>query len=532
MVALGSVHQARKAYTHVSMFPVIDPGHLKEALAGYGKAMTHLRKRIVKEMLSSQQQAQIEPFLIAVFAIFSGFEDINFAEFQTQTTNAANDENVMDVAYSIPTLFNDFSEANKYLKRLEKARGKLREELLSVADEALKTLEDLPTDPAVMLCLKHCLSRSVDLSGREEILKELEALHYGYDAWISASRNSSTDLGAAPHSWAVIRMQCLISRFNARIMREPSEMISDLYEDDFVEVLDLAEHCLLVYPSTDEFYDSVSGVLSNSGYGLALSTEMIPQVALCGFKSRCTATRERAVDLLFVANKHDGVYQSAIFARFVRRPVEWEQRKAMELGAIPGPEGFEPSQIPEEARIVDSVFAQVKYRPRCINMINCRYACNEAGESRLEITEEICDLFTGAEFSSTTYDIATPQSCQQGIPQSSAGLVKSASSPGRLSCLSFDASDHSTSKCVNAILHAHSGHAKEGTSTSTPVSISSSATSAPVNVHPAFSMIEDSEYSPWRSYPSTLTRSSYSRYPKLGEQSTRTMRVPAGTLPE
>lgn len=574
MTALGSMHQARRAYTHTSMVPVIDPEHLRYALDGYGKAMLHLRRRIercpvsnrsqatnmillscllffcfeqlqgeqataclhmqkgqriIKELLSGpDSESNIEPFLKRTYSLFSGFEDINFSVFQSQTpTSIQEQQSAVEIAYSIPNAFDRFGEANKHLKRLESARANLRRELIRLADEALRSLKAPPTDPAVLLCLQHCLSRAVDLSTHEHLIRDLHALQYGYDAWMSAFANTTTDLGGSTHAWAVIRMQCLVSRFNIRTTAEPSEKICDLYEDDFIEILDLAEQCLLVFPSTTDSLSSLSGVLSNSGYGLALSTDLLPQIALCGFKSRRSSTRERSIELLTLANKHEGVYQSAILARFVRRPMNCEQRRAMGLGYIPGPDGFEASQIPEEARVADSVFAQVKYRPRCINMISCRFACNEMGEPRLEISEDICDLFTGDDVSNTTYDIPAPEKCQQSIEFANAGFMIPSPSPSNLSGLRIEFSCPSSSDCIQGILPMHPVPANEKISTSSPSS-SSSTSSA---MRPLAYMLKDSEYSPSKSYPKAIATSGDSwssgalkNYPGL--------RIPAGSLPE
>ncbi|KAF2159346.1 hypothetical protein M409DRAFT_60928 [Zasmidium cellare ATCC 36951] len=575
MVALGSMHQARRAYTHTSMSPVIEPGHLKNALGGYGKAMTHLRRRIedssvgnriqttsmillscllffcfeqlqgeqataclhmqkgqriIKEMLSSPHSTQIEPFLKATYGLFSGFEDLDFTLFQGQTLDPTDRRGVAEIAASMPAYFYNFEQAKICLKGLEQARGRFVSELMNLANDALKTLEAVPTDPAVVLCLQHCVSRVVELGDRRDLVKDLDDLQHGYDAWLSAFANAGTGLRGTPHSWAVIRMQCLISRFSARIMREPAEKVCDLYEDDFVEVLNLAEQCLLVYPSTDDFFASLSGMLSSSGYGLALSTDLLPHIALCGFKSRRTSTRERAIDILTVANKHDGVYQSAILARFVRRPAQCEQGRAMELGYYPGPNGFDASQIPEEARVADTVFAQVKYRPRSINMISCRYVRNEAGEPRFEITEDICDLFTGEDQSSTTYDIATPQSCQQGMPHSTATLVRISPESGSIDGARTENTCPSSSDNIEGVLVPLIPPKGQPSSSASPSS-ASSAPSAPANIHPVFSLGKDSKYSSWKSYPPRVSTANYSRSPGLIEDK-RLMRIPAGTLPD
>lgn len=114
--------------------------------------------------------------------------------------------------------------------------------------------------------------------------------------------------------------------------------------------------------------------------------------------------------LLVSANKLEGVYQSAVLAGFIRRPMDREEALARELTVTAPCENFTEHDIPAQARVADVVFAQVDYRPRCINMIATRYIMDDSGEPAIELTEDMFDIFDGHDISrrSLLVSLATP----------------------------------------------------------------------------------------------------------------------------
>lgn len=290
MAALGSMHQARRCFTHTSLVPVIDAGRYKQALNSYSKALYHLQRRMVSsttedksvrttivllsclmffcfEHLQSETATaclhmqkgfdiiaesksgggngvQIKQHLDQTYTLFNGFQGIDLSV--QQRLHRSRQQASPTFVFRRLSHFPSFSEANDYLNDLERARLSIRRELLSQAGEALDVMELGTMDAAAALCMRHSLSRVIDLSPRPDILQNFQSLQSGYEQWYNAFCHADSDLGGDEDSVTLLRITFLTSRFNLASSRDTDERTSDMFENDFAQILDLAERCLLV----------------------------------------------------------------------------------------------------------------------------------------------------------------------------------------------------------------------------------------------------------------------------------------------
>jgi hypothetical protein len=236
-------------------------------------------------------------------------------------------------------------------------------------------------DTAVSFCLAHCLSRSIAIGTvLQHRLHEVVRAHIRWSHMLHAciSQQSSNHDQIS----LLTQIRYFASWFVMTTCRETEEMAADRFEHDFVRILDM----------TETYFRHVSPQPlptrpSHLRYAVGLSFEggLLPALHLTACKSRSSAIRRPAADMLVAADRQEGTCYSGIIGLIVRSAAEVEEDKASKLQSSPTltKHDFTCNQIPEEARVADLVIEEGPGSSPKFKLVCTRYTHVQGGQIEL-----------------------------------------------------------------------------------------------------------------------------------------------------
>lgn len=284
---------------------------------------------------------------------------------------------------SLPVRFTSFIEADVHLKAIIRLGEKVRNEMLELAQARIKSLYGNSLDTTVLFCLAHCLSRSIEIGA--VLQHRLQEVVRAHGRWLHMLQKCISQHDPN-HDQILLLTQ--IRHFASWLVistcRETRETAVDRFEHDFTRILDMAEMYFL----------HVSGRPlpprpSHLRYAVGLSFEggILPALHLIACKSRSSAIRRRAVEMLVTADRQEGTCYSGIIGLIVGSAAELEEEKVRNLqgASMPATSDFTCDQVPEEARFADSVIEGGPGTPPKFKLVCARYT--HSHDEQIEVVE-------------------------------------------------------------------------------------------------------------------------------------------------
>ena len=241
-------------------------------------------------------------------------------------------------------------------------------------------------DQATRYCLASCWSRSIELPVHDTILLEISHLLSAHRQWLAVISGVQNSDRKAARALALLQIRQWMSSFTLATCRQTRETCMDAHEADFNRVLDLAQ----LYLKLDTLAPRPIPPRNMYGNGqddaFCLEEGILSPLYLISLKSRRSATRHRAVDILASANRREGLGSSTISAQIALAIVRVEEERAKNLAPTLLATELLSDRVPEAARFTDTVRAAGEdlYRPTC-RLICARYLHESDGV--IELTE-------------------------------------------------------------------------------------------------------------------------------------------------
>jgi hypothetical protein len=241
-------------------------------------------------------------------------------------------------------------------------------------------------DPSTLYCLASCWSRSVELPTHNTLLAEIGHLLHAHRTWTIAMAGIQYTYSEQARALAMLQIRQWMSSFTLATCRETRETCLDAHESDFNRILDLAQSYLDSDPLAPRPMRPQTTFGNGQDDAWCLEEGILPALYLISLKSRASATRKRAVEILANANRREGLGSSTITAQIAVAIVRVEEDRARDMAHVLDAVNLLSHQVPEAARFTDIVRAagQDLHRPTC-RLVCARYL-HESDDS-IEITE-------------------------------------------------------------------------------------------------------------------------------------------------
>ena len=284
---------------------------------------------------------------------------------------------------SLPTVFTSSIEADVHLKTIVRLGDEVRNEMIQLAQARINRVCGETLDPTVSFCLAHCLSRSIAMG--TVLQRRLQEVIRAHVRWLHMLHVRISQQGPNHDQISLLtQIRYFASWLVISTCRETREVAVDRFESDFVRILDM----------TEAYFRHVSPQPlptrpSHLRYAVGLSFEggILPALHLIACKSRSSAVRRRAVEILVTADRQEGTCYSGIIGLIVGSAVDLEEDKARKLqnNAMPATCDFTCEQIPEEARFADAVIEGGPGAPPKFKLVCTRYTHDQDGQ--IEVME-------------------------------------------------------------------------------------------------------------------------------------------------
>lgn len=284
---------------------------------------------------------------------------------------------------SVSTAFTSFVEADVHLEHIVSFGEETRTEILKLAQDYVRRAHGESLEPVVSFCLANCLSRSIDMPAA--IQRRLEETKLAHTHWLHALQvyMSQQSLMSSPIS-LLTQVRYFASWLVIATCRESREVLVDRFEPEFSRILDVTEQYFRHLPGQAL---PVRSPLLRGPIGLSLEGGLLPALHLIACKSRSSAIRRRAANILINADRQEGTTYSGVIGLIVGSAAELEEgrARALQSDSLPARYSFASDQIPEEARFADSVIKGSPGNPPLFKLACARYLHDQDG--RIEVKE-------------------------------------------------------------------------------------------------------------------------------------------------
>jgi hypothetical protein len=271
------------------------------------------------------------------------------------------------------------AEAWNALDQLIDSGNQLLRKLYLLAERRVKAAYRDALDQATLYCLASCWSKSVPLPAPDKTLGEIDDLLNQLDQW---QHNTFVFDGCdqeTTRALTLLQIRQWTASFALKTCRETRETSVDCYEDDFIRVMDLA-HLYLKPLSTISRPVRLRSIYGNGqDDDFNLEQGILPALYIISLKSRTSATRHRATDILANAYRREGLGSSTVTAQIAIAIIRVEENRARDMGSASHYDLLS-SDVSEAARFADIVHAagvDVQH-PTC-RLVCARYLHEEAG---------------------------------------------------------------------------------------------------------------------------------------------------------
>jgi hypothetical protein len=282
--------------------------------------------------------------------------------------------NLMSLA---PTGF--LAEAWDKLDQLIDSGNQLLRKLYLLAEQQVKAAHHTTLDQATQYCLASCWSKSMALPAHDTTIVEIDYLLGQLDQW---QHNTFVFDGCdqeITRALALLQVRQWTTSFALKTCREDRETPLDCYEGDFIRVMDLAElylKPLSTMPRPVRLH-SIFGNGQDDDFNLEQG--ILPALYLISLKSRTSAIRHRATDILANAHRREGLGSSTVTAQIAVAIIRVEENRVRDMGPASHVDLLS-SDVPEAARFADVVHAAGfdVQRPTC-RLVCARYLHESGG---------------------------------------------------------------------------------------------------------------------------------------------------------
>ena len=278
------------------------------------------------------------------------------------------------------------SDAWDQLDQLIDAGNALRNRLYDFTARHVTAIYRESLNPSTRYCLASCWSRSIQLPAHDTTLVEIESLLSAHRQWAALISGVQTSDPKTARALALLQIRQWMSSFTLATCRQTREVCMDAHEGNFNRVLGLAQ----IYLEPDNLVPRPIPPRSMYGNGqddvFCLEEGILCPVYLISLKSRTSATRHRAVEILANANRREGLGSSTISAQIAVAIVRVEEERAKSMTPIQLATDLPSDAVPEAARFTDTVrvAGEDLHRPTC-RLLCARYLHESDGS--IELTE-------------------------------------------------------------------------------------------------------------------------------------------------
>jgi hypothetical protein len=344
-----------------------------------GTASNHYRlgRRIVEKSLSTGPDrsgaalpsTETVKHLAAAFKSLGRGGEYYWKEFET--ANASPSSIQPCIPGSLPATFTSFVEADVHLETIVRLGEEVRSEMVQVAQARIKGVYAGSLDTAVSFCLANCLSRSIDIPA--PLQHRLQEVVRAHGRWLHMLRTCISQQNPIKNQILLLtQIRYFASWLVMSTCRETREIAVDRFESEFVRVLNMAE-TYFQHVSGEQLPTRPSRL--REAVGLSLEGGILPALHLIACKSRSSAIRRRAIQILNTADRQEGTCYSGIIGLIVGCAVEIEEARARTLqkDSVHATRDLSSNEVPEEARFADSVIKGGPGLPPKFKLVCARY---------------------------------------------------------------------------------------------------------------------------------------------------------------
>jgi len=239
-------------------------------------------------------------------------------------------------------------------------------------------------DPSTRYCLASCWSRSIALPAHDTTLVEIDSLLSAHRQWAARMSGVQSSHLNTSRALALLQIRHWMSSFTLATCRQTREMCMDAHEGDFNRILDLAQYYLESDNSVPRPVQPRSMYGNGQDDAFCLEEGVLSPLYLISLKSRTSATRHRAVEILANAKRREALGSSTISAQIAVAIVRVEEARARNMTPTLLATDLPSDAVPEAARFTDTVrvAGQDLYRPTC-RLVCARYLHESDGSIEL-----------------------------------------------------------------------------------------------------------------------------------------------------
>jgi hypothetical protein len=277
-----------------------------------------------------------------------------------------------------------FSDAWDQLDQLIDAGNALCSRLYHFTAQRVTAIYGESLDPSTRYCLASCWSRSIELPAHDTTLVEIEPLLSAHHRWAVLVSDIRSSHPKTARGLALLQIRQWMSAFTLATCRQTRETCMDAHEMDFTRVLDLAQFYLDSNNLTPRPIRPRSLYGNGQDDAFCLEEGILSPVYLISLKSRTSATRHRAVEILANANRREGLGSSTVSAQIAVAIVRVEEERARNMTTALLMTNSPSDAVPEAARFTDTVrvAGEDLYRPTC-RLVCARYLHESDGSIEL-----------------------------------------------------------------------------------------------------------------------------------------------------
>jgi hypothetical protein len=271
------------------------------------------------------------------------------------------------------------AEAWNKLDQLIDSGTQLLRKLYLFTERQVKAVYRDTLDKATQYCLASCWSKSIALPAHDTILVEIDCLLDELDQW---QRNTSILEGCdqeTARALSLLQVRHWTASFALKTCRETRETSLDHHEGDFIRVMDLAELYLKPLSTMPRPVRLRSVYGNGQDDDFNLEQGILPALYLISLKSRTSAIRHRATDILANAYRREGLGSSTVTAQIAVAIIRLEENRARDMRPASHSDLFS-SEVPEAVRFADIVHAAGVdvQRPTC-RLVSARVLHEDGG---------------------------------------------------------------------------------------------------------------------------------------------------------
>ena len=272
-----------------------------------------------------------------------------------------------------------FAEAWNRLDQLIDSGNQLLRKLYLLAEQQVNAAYRNTLDQPTQYCLASCWSRSMVLPAHDTTLVEIDYLLKELDQWQNNTLVFDGCDQETTRALALLQVRQWTASFALRTSRETRETSLDHHDGDFVRVMDLAQLYLKPLSTMPRPVRLRSIYGNGQDDDFNLEQGILPALYLISLKSRTSAIRHRATDILANAYRREGLGSSTITAQIAVAIIRVEENRTRDIGPASHVDLLS-SNVPEAARFADIVHAAGVdvQRPTC-RLVCARYLHESGG---------------------------------------------------------------------------------------------------------------------------------------------------------